>query len=92
MADADFWTGFFRVGYDYWYVQFKIGGDTYNCKSNFYCYLTSADADVSGAVEAKITKSEMKITPPVSSSCKVSLHKRSATLQAATDAMAAEKG
>ena len=59
-------------------MQFEIGGISYRCKSNFYCYLTSDDASSDNPVEIKITKSNMEVIPPKSSSCSVSLQTYSA--------------
>lgn len=78
IGKATYWTGFGRTGYDYWWIQFLRGGVRYACKANFYCYLTSDDAD--GRVVLKILKDQMQVIPLKSSSCTVSLYPESALL------------
>lgn len=72
-----YWTGAFRTGYDYWWITFEEGGNTWVCKENFYCYLKEADAG--GTVICKVYKSgssaKMDVICPKSSSCTVSLQR-----------------
>ena len=86
VGEATFWTGFGRTGYDYWWVQFDRDGKRYTCKSNFYCYLTSSDADhLSLGVKLILTKDKMVVRPPVSSSCSVSLYESDELLRQVTE-------
>ena len=86
IGEATFWTGFLRTGLDYWWIQFKLKGKLYTCKANFYCYLTSDDAEhLSKGVELVLTSSKMKVIPPVSSSCKVRLYESDELMQLITD-------
>ncbi|MFK8009388.1 MAG: hypothetical protein AB8H03_23710 [Saprospiraceae bacterium] len=71
-----YWTGTFRSGKDYWYIEFTDStGTTWNCKSNFYCYLT--DADKGKTITLVITNHNMEVDCPDSSDCNVSLHQKS---------------
>jgi len=72
ICDAVFWTGFLRVGVDYWWIQFKRNSKTYTCKANFYCSLMSKDG--SNPVSIEIHKDKMKVIPHASSACSVSLY------------------
>lgn len=72
---ATYWTGFLRTGYDYWWIQFTRDGEIYTCKANFYCYLTSDDAESKADVILQIRKDEMEVCPPKSSHCKVRIYK-----------------
>ena len=36
---AEYWTGFLRVGVDYWWIQFKLENKTYTCKAKFLLYV-----------------------------------------------------
>ncbi|MFK8009391.1 MAG: hypothetical protein AB8H03_23725 [Saprospiraceae bacterium] len=70
-----FWTGFARTGKDYWYIEFKDNsGGSWDCKTNFYCYLTSDD--VGGTVTLEVSPGNLRVTPPVSSLCDVALHSK----------------
>ncbi|SFC89036.1 hypothetical protein [Streptomyces aidingensis] len=71
---AGFWTGFLRTGKDYWNVVFRADGQNWTCKENFYCFLTSDDASSGRAVRLTISKNNLHVAPPESSSCDVSLH------------------
>ena len=66
-----FWTGFGRTGRDYWQILFSWSDAAYTCKDDFYCFLTKDD--VGGLVRIEVTLSDMKVVPPTSSSCTVSL-------------------
>jgi hypothetical protein len=66
-----FWTGPGRTGYDYWQIFFSWAGADYTCKDNFYCFLTIND--VGGLVRIELTLLNMKVVPPRSSHCNVSL-------------------
>lgn len=70
---ADFWTGWLRTGYDYWWIEFKRSGKKYTCKANFYCYLTLEDANSDDPVRVKVEQEYMYVCPPKSSSCWVKL-------------------
>jgi hypothetical protein len=74
IGSATYWTDFLRTGKDYWWIQFNKGGTLYTCKANFYCYLTSGDADNGGSVILELSSDKMKVIPPVSSSCSVRLY------------------
>ena len=69
--NVGFWTGPLRTGYDYWQIFFSWSGADYTCKDNFYCFLTKDD--VGGLVRIELTLSNMKVVPPKSSNCDVSL-------------------
>ena len=69
--NVGFWTGPLRTGYDYWQIFFSWAGASYTCKDNFYCFLTKDD--VGGLVRIELTLSNMKVVPPKSSYCNVSL-------------------
>ena len=69
--NVGFWTGPLRTGYDYWQIFFSWSGADYTCKDNFYCFLTKDD--VGGLVRIELTLSNMKVVPPKSSNCTVSL-------------------
>lgn len=71
---AGFWTGFLRTGKDYWNVVFRADGQNWTCKDDFYCFLTSEDAESGGPVILTISKSNLHVAPPKSSSCDVALH------------------
>ena len=73
---AGYWTGPLRTGKDYWQVSFNADGNAYACKNNFYCSLTSDDAESGRAVVVTIKAAgdlTFHVAPPVSSSCNVSL-------------------
>lgn len=74
---ATYWTGFGRTGYDYWWVEFNRDDKTYTCKANFYCYLTSDDADSGKPVTLILNTDSMEVVPPVSSNCTVRLYEPS---------------
>ncbi len=40
-----YWTGFLRIGLDYWSISFEADGKVWTCKDNFYCYLKKKDAN-----------------------------------------------
>lgn len=71
-----YWTGFGRTGKDYWSVQFEAYGKIWNCKSNFYCFLTGDDADklVPLRVYRDGDDAKMELQCPGSSHCTVSLN------------------
>lgn len=71
---AGFWTGFLRTGKDYWNVVFRADGQNWTCKDDFYCFLTSEDAESGGPVILTISKNNLHVAPPKSSSCDVELH------------------
>jgi hypothetical protein len=71
---AGFWTGFLRTGKDYWNVQFRADGHNWTCKDNFYCFLTSDDADSGQPVVLTISKDNLNVAPPKSSHCDVTLN------------------
>lgn len=90
IGQADFWTGLFRHGVDYWWIKFKIDGVYKTCKANFYCYLTSEDADYikkhpNGYVLLKLEENKMTVIPPKSSSASVSLYKESLLFEKLTN-------
>jgi hypothetical protein len=61
--------------FDYWWVAFITnGGDTYTCKDNFYCSVSSSD-DGTVEVTLNLDSRSMKLTFSNSSSCSVSLSK-----------------
>lgn len=72
---AEYWTGFLRVGVDYWWIQFKLENTTYTCKANFFCTLMSEDGGKDVTVEVHTDK--MYIKPAKSSSCYVGLYEPS---------------
>lgn len=74
---ATYWTGFLRTGYDYWWIEFQRDGKAYTCKANFYCYLTSDDADSGKPVTLILNTDSMEVAPPVSSHCSVRLYEPS---------------
>ncbi|MGR6106264.1 MAG: hypothetical protein ACU4EQ_12865 [Candidatus Nitrosoglobus sp.] len=71
--------------YDYWWIEFQRDGETYTCKANFCCYLTSDDADSGKAVTLILSKDSMEVLPPVSSKCMVKLYKPSQLLALITE-------
>ncbi|OLE25742.1 MAG: hypothetical protein AUG49_10005 [Catenulispora sp. 13_1_20CM_3_70_7] len=71
---AGYWTGPFRTGKDYWYVEFEVDGKKYSCKDTFYCFLTSADADSHNPVMLTVSKGDMTVNPPRSSGCQVKIN------------------
>lgn len=84
IGTATYWTGFLRTGVDYWWIQFEKGGEIYTCKANFYCYLTSEDAESKGAVKLRLKEDSMEVVPPKSSSCSVKLYKSAELLSLIT--------
>jgi hypothetical protein len=70
---AMFWTGTFRTGKDYWYIEFIADGTKYSCKDNFYCFLTSDDAESGEPVMLTFSKGDLTVNPPRSSGCQVSV-------------------
>jgi Up-Regulated in long-lived daf-2 len=61
--------------FDYWWVAFITnGGDTYTCKDNFYCSVSSSDNGIV-QVSLNLDSRSMKLTFSNSSSCTVSLFK-----------------
>ena len=63
-----YWTGAFRTGKDYWHITFSADGKRYSCKDNFYCFLTSDDANDKGIVNIALGNMKMVVKPPISRS------------------------
>lgn len=58
-------------GFDYWYIHLEdTTGQTYHCKDNFYCNLTSTDEKK--LITVTLRKYEMNLDMP-SGGCRVSL-------------------
>jgi hypothetical protein len=71
--NVGYWTGLWRTGKDYWLVEFTADDGTWTCKPNFYCYLTEDDKDK--LVVCSVQKESLKVAPPESSNCSVSLYR-----------------
>jgi len=57
--------------HDYWFVSFFRDGDLYKTKDNFYCDLDEKDSG--GTVTIGVSRNGVTVTPPVTSSCWVSV-------------------
>ncbi len=90
---VEYETGFLSTGYDYWLVEFEADGKLWTCKDNFYCFLTSDDAEgkVICRVDKKGDAGEMKVICPKSSSAIVSLFSKPLPEPDTTSAAPAEK-
>ena len=73
--EVGYWTGFGRTGYDYWWIKFEAFGKVWTCKTNFYCFLTPADAGkvVPLRVYMDGDNGKMDVETPGSRGCTVSL-------------------
>ncbi|MER6669711.1 hypothetical protein ABT256_34490 [Amycolatopsis japonica] len=70
-------TSYYETGagtsFDYWYIDFTDGEDTYTVPSNFYCSLTKFDEGMN--VELSFDLELFYVNPPQSSSCRKTLDK-----------------
>ncbi|NBD11453.1 hypothetical protein [Corallococcus silvisoli] len=67
-----YWTG--AVGHDYWWIQFEDdAGKIWTCKQNFYCTLSTADANTTVYFFVNGASEEMRVQA-TSTSCDVSLY------------------
>ena len=60
--------------HDYWHIEFRVEPDKFHCKTNFYCNLTSDDADKIIDCIVKVGVQTLTVST-YSSSCEVSLSK-----------------
>lgn len=72
---AEYWTGFGRIGVDYWWISFEIGNTKYTCKANFFCTLESKDGGLD--VHVEVTQDKMTIKTPKTGDCSVRLYEPS---------------
>jgi len=86
IGEATFWIGFLRTGKDYWWIQYRLDGQLWTCKANFYCTLTSADAENGGDVVLVLEDSKMKVILPISSGCEVMIYESDALHDIVTQA------
>ena len=80
LFDVGYWTGPLRTGKDYWWIQFEAYGKIWNCKGDFYCFLTGDDAkgdDAKKVVYLRIYRdgnnAKMEVQCPGSANCTVPL-------------------
>jgi hypothetical protein len=85
IGKATFWTGFFAWSKDYWWIEFKLDGETYTCQNNFFCYLNESDAKSGLPVTLKVSENHMKVVCPASPDCKVALYTSKALIQLVTE-------
>lgn len=70
-----FWTGFGRIGTDFWWIKFDSGCFTWTCKDTFDCFLTKDDRNktVNVRIYPDDDEGKMHIDCPASSDCTVNL-------------------
>lgn len=71
---ARFWTGFMRMGKDYWWIRYNVDDKVYTCKADFYCTLTAEDAEADRPVYLEVDEDVMRVVCPMSNGCKVNLY------------------